>query len=101
MKTETSKEIMEQIKTYVLLASKRMLTIDEVCLLTGYKKQGSAERQRSLTVFGEVGERMGIGYNPILQWEKGKKGMSVRTLKALCDALEMPLELGGKELRGK
>lgn len=39
MKTETSQEIMEQIKTYVLLATKRMLTIDEVCLLTGYKKQ--------------------------------------------------------------
>ncbi len=28
-------------------------------------------------------------------------GMSVRTLKALCDALEMPIELGGKELKGK
>lgn len=39
MKTETSQEIMEQIKTYVLLATKRMLTIDEVCLLTGYNKQ--------------------------------------------------------------
>ncbi len=49
----------------------------------------------------QVGERMGVGYNCILQWEKGKKGMSVRTLKALCDALEMPIELGGKELKGK
>ena len=49
----------------------------------------------------QVDERMGVGYNCILQWEKGKKGMSVRTLKALCDALEMPIELGGKELKEK
>lgn len=60
-----------------------------------------ARRQELKLSQREVGERMGIGYNPILQWEKGKKGMSVRTLKALCDALEMPLELGGKKLKGK
>ena len=49
----------------------------------------------------QVGERMGVGYNCISKWEKGKMGMSVRTLKALCDALETPIELGGKELKGK
>lgn len=60
-----------------------------------------ARRQELKLSQREVGERMGVGYNCILQWEKGKKGMSVRTLKALCDALEMPIELGGKELKGK
>lgn len=60
-----------------------------------------ARRQELKLSQREVGERMGVGYNCILQWEKGKKGMSVRTLKALCDALEMPLELGGKKLKGK
>lgn len=57
-----------------------------------------ARRQELKLSQREVGERMGVGYNCILQWEKGKKGMSVRTLKALCDALEMPLELGEKKL---
>ena len=60
-----------------------------------------ARRQELNLTQKQVGERMGVGYNCILQWEKGKKGMSVRTLKALCDALEMPIELGGKELKGK
>lgn len=60
-----------------------------------------ARRQELKLSQREVGERMGVGYNCILQWEKGKKGMSVRTLKALCDALEMPLVIGGKELKGK
>ena len=60
-----------------------------------------ARRQELELSQREVGERMGVGYNCILQWEKGKKGMSVRTLKALCDALEMPIELGGKKLKGK
>ena len=49
----------------------------------------------------QVGERMGVGYNCILKWEKDKMGMSVRTLKALCDALELPLILGDKEIKGK
>lgn len=60
-----------------------------------------ARRQELNLSQREVGERLGIGYNPILKWEKGKMGMSVRTLKALCDALEMPLVIGGKELKGK
>ena len=41
----------------------------------------------------EVGKRIGVNYTVILMWEKGKKGMSVRTLIALCEALELRLEL--------
>lgn len=41
----------------------------------------------------EVGERIGVNYNMILMWEKGKKGMSVRTLTTLCEALELRPEL--------
>ena len=32
-----------------------------------------ARRQELNLTQREVGERMGVGYNPILQWEKGKK----------------------------
>ena len=47
----------------------------------------------------QVGEEVGMHYNHVIGYEKGKRGMTIQTLMKFCSALGIELKLNGVTIR--
>ena len=58
-----------------------------------------ARRQELNMTQRQLGEEVGMHYNHVIGYEKGKRGMTIQTLMKFCSALGIELKLNGVTIR--